>query len=47
MRVDPVLTYSQAGGTVDSDQSGSHRVNLQDSDDAGFLVYNLRADAEL
>ena len=47
MRIDPNLTYSQAGGVVDADQGGSHRANLQDSDDSGFYVYNFRADAEL
>lgn len=47
MRINPNLTYSQAGGTVSNDNSGQHRAQLYDSDDGGFYVYDLKADAEL
>jgi len=47
MRINPNLTYSQAGGTVSTDLSGHHMAQLSDADDGGFYVYNFRADAEI
>ena len=43
----PNLTYTAAGGTVSSDYSSSGHLQLYDSDDVSWRIYNLVADAEI
>ena len=43
----PSLTYAEAAGTVSSDYSSSSHLQLYDSDDTAWRIYNLVADAEI
>ena len=47
MREDPDLTYSASGGATSVDYSNTGHVQLYDSDDNGWYIYNLIAEAEL
>ena len=43
----PTKTYGEAGGAVSSDYSSSGHLQLYDSDDTAWRIYNLVADAEI
>ena len=47
MYKNPTLTYSQAAGAMSSDYSNSSMLQLYDSDDTAWRIYNLVADAEI
>ena len=47
MREDPDLTYSASGGATSADYSNTGHVQLYDSYDNGWDIYNLIAEAEL
>ncbi len=47
MQGNPDLTYTASGGATSSDFSNAGGINLYDSDDDGWLIYDLIAEAEL
>jgi hypothetical protein len=47
LRATPTLSYGNGSGTANVDLSNISEAQLYDSDDAGFFVFELLAEAEL
>ena len=47
MRIEPTITYSISGGTISADYSSNDRIQMIDSGDNNFYIYDVLCEAEL